>query len=60
MLTPTAAQEEEKMWETALNQTDDSEDDRWLLDAVAENTNGILAFVSLIIFYSSACQCLSS
>jgi hypothetical protein len=49
MLTPTAAQEEKNMLETSLNQIslEVPEDDKWVLDAMAEDTNGILAFVSL-------------
>jgi hypothetical protein len=47
MLTPTAAQEEENMWKTSLDQI--SEDDKWIIDAWMEDTNGILAFVSLYL-----------
>lgn len=47
MLTPTAAQEE-KIRKTPLNQINDSEEEeKWLLDALAETTNGILTFVCL-------------
>jgi hypothetical protein len=45
MFTPTAAQEE-KIRKTSLNQINDSEE-KWLLDALAETTNGTLSFVSL-------------
>jgi hypothetical protein len=44
MLTPNAAQEEEKMWKTSLDQI--NEDDKWMIDAWIEDANGILAFVS--------------
>jgi hypothetical protein len=44
MLTQTADKKEEKMWKTAL---DVSEDDKWMIDAWIEDSNGILAFVSL-------------
>jgi hypothetical protein len=44
-LTPTAVQEEEKMWEASLDQI--NEDDKWIIDAWMEDANGILTFVSL-------------
>ena len=44
ILTPTAAKEDEKMLEKAV---DLGEPEKWMIDAWIEDTNGILAFVSL-------------
>jgi hypothetical protein len=52
MLTPTADKEVE-LWKKTLDHIND--EDKGMIDAWTEDSNGILAFVSLIIIYSSAC-----